>query len=336
MGCNCRQYICVPAPQTCCTPETETVLYTFENANAVGLGFFDNESSQLVQFRGLVSDSDALTLVLDAPNKVIRIDFDGDLLINDIPDATEAQRGMLEVATQAEANAGAVDNKIMTPLKVATMQATETQIGVLRIATDADVATGTNDTDAVTSLKLATFASSQKTTRTFADAVARAAAVPNFDGQLGIQLDTNALVMATGVVAGTFSLNIVIGGALNVTSTLTGAGAIFTSVTSNGDLSVSGNTFLAGGELDFDNMQLAFSGTPVGGVDTVLGQFGSALAGKALAEFLSTSNVQTGYTDFANPAVLRTCDTTTVTLPQLAQIVGTLINDIKALQLPAT
>src|SRR5688500_15463983 len=101
MACNCTQYICVPAPQTCCTPETETVLYTFENANVVGLGFFDNESSQLVQFRGLVSDSDALTLTLDAPNKVIRIDFDGDLLINDIPDADESQRGMLEVATQA-------------------------------------------------------------------------------------------------------------------------------------------------------------------------------------------------------------------------------------------
>lgn len=259
MGCNCRQYICVPAPQTCCTPETETVLYTFENANVVGLGFFDNESSQLVQFRGLVSDSDALTLTLDAANKVIRIDFDGDLLINDIPDASEAQRGMLEVATQAEANAGAVDNKIMTPLKVATMQATETQIGVLRIATQAEVTTGTNDTEAITPLKLATFSGAQNTTRTFADAVARAAAVPTFNGQLGAQLDTDALIMATGTVAGSFTPNIVIGGTL----TVSGIGLFADGNVTTPGIAFSGDTDVGIYRLGANELGIAASGSNI-------------------------------------------------------------------------
>jgi hypothetical protein len=57
---------------------------------------------------------------------------------------------------------------------------------------------------------------------------------------------------------------------------------------------------------------------------------------RLLNTFISTANTQTGYTNFTNPAVLRTCDTATVTLPQLAQIVGTLINDLKAVLLPAT
>ena len=40
--------------------------------------------------------------------------------------------------------------------------------------------------------------------------------------------------------------------------------------------------------------------------------------------------VTTGYTAFTNPTTRRTCDTTTVTLAQLAQIVGTLIEDLKS------
>lgn len=61
-----------------------------------------------------------------------------------------------------------------------------------------------------------------------------------------------------------------------------------------------------------------------------------AISSALISTFISTANTQTGYTAFTNPVVRRTCDTTTVTLPELAQLVGTLIEDLKAVKLMAT
>lgn len=47
---------------------------------------------------------------------------------------------------------------------------------------------------------------SQVATQTFADATARAAAVPGFIGQYGIQLDTSRLYISTGTSAGNWAL----------------------------------------------------------------------------------------------------------------------------------
>jgi len=44
---------------------------------------------------------------------------------------------------------------------------------------------------------------------------------------------------------------------------------------------------------------------------------------------VTPSAVQGSYTAFANPSTLRTCNTSTVTLAQLAQLVGTLVEDLK-------
>jgi hypothetical protein len=350
MSCGCCTPNITIAPTICCTPTTESVEYSAENQNLIGVGVFNEQTGTQFGFRGIASDTLALTVTHDVANNAIIISFNDELLIDDIPTATETIRGIAEVATQGETNAGALDDKIVTPLKLFSMLATETQRGILEIATQAEVTTGTNDTNAVTPLKLTTFAGTQKVTRTFADAVARAAAVPNFDGQLGIQLDTNALIMSTGTIAGAFTPNIVIGGTLSVTglSTFTGdisaasSLATFSQVQTT-DISVDSGVFSVTGGLLFVNGPLSFeAGTQfqIGGApasDSVLiGRTLGAADALPLADFLSTENVQTGYTNFANPAVLRTCDTATVTLPQLAQIVGTLINDLKAVQLPAT
>lgn len=332
-------------PRVCCTPTTESVEYSAENQNLSGIGVFNGQEGTLFGFRGIVSDNVSLTVSLDAPNNVIVISFNDDLLVADIPTATETQRGIAEVATQAETNAGVVDNVIITPLKLNDRTATETRSGIAEIATQAEVTTGTDDTRIITPLKLTTFAGTQKTTRVFADAVARAAATPTFDGQLGSQLDNNALIMATGTTAGSFSPNIVIAGNLSVGADLTATGGTssFAVITAS-DVSFDSGAFVVSpGVGIFTTTTISFetgttfeiNGTPPGG-DAVLGMFSGAADVMLLGEFLSTQNAQTGYTTFTNSATIRTCNTATVTLQQLAQLVGTLIEDLKAVQLPAT
>jgi microcystin-dependent protein len=52
--------------------------------------------------------------------------------------ATETAMGVLGIATTAEAQAGAIDTKIITPLKLAQVTATETRKGVIALATTAE------------------------------------------------------------------------------------------------------------------------------------------------------------------------------------------------------
>jgi hypothetical protein len=342
MSCGCCNPNITIAPTICCNPTVESVEYTAENVNAIGIGVLNGTTGTNFEFRGIASDTLALTVTLDAPNNAIIISFNDELLIDDIPTATETVRGIAEVATQGETNAGALDDKIITPLKLFSMLATETQRGILEIATQAEVTTGTNDTNAITPLKLATNLTAQKLTRTFADAVARAAAVPDFDGQLGNQLDNNALIVSTGTIAGTFTPNMVFGGTLAVTGNIAGATADLTGLSVVGNTDFTGN-FVGDGtswqflnyNIDFTGVTLSASGTPFGATDMGLGQYSGSADGKPLSQFISTSNLQSGYTPVTNGATIRTYDCNTVTLPQLAQALGTLFEDLKATKHPS-
>lgn len=81
-----------------------------------------------------------------------------------VSDASETLKGIVELATQAETDAGTDDARVITPLKLANysgitsvVSATETVEGIVELATQAEVDAETDDTRAVTSLKLATY-----------------------------------------------------------------------------------------------------------------------------------------------------------------------------------
>lgn len=306
------------APVSCCAPTTESVEYTFENGNLIGVGVFDNETDNLVQFRGIASDTLALTVTLDAPNKAIIISFDDQLLIDDIPTFTETQRGIGEAATQAETNAGIVDNVIVTPLKLQNRTALETRAGIAEIATQAEVNTGTDDTRIVTPLKLATFTANLQQGQTFADAVARGAAVPDYIGQFGGQQDVGSGWVAYGTNAGEW--NQLLTG--NTTSTLTSVATLIE--VGNGTFTWDGNggaatlNFEEFGSLIFFDSTVQFSSSSVDFINgtvnyTATAQIQAAgvsvpansvmitsgtagqLSSSLINTFLSSANVQAGW-----------------------------------------
>lgn len=353
-GCNSNPCSCQPRPSVCCTPTTESVTYTFENQNANGIGVFDNETDNLVGFRGIVSANASLVVTLNASDNTIVLTFDPSALVADIPTATTTQRGIAETATNAEAQAKAATDKILTPSNLAALASTTTFAGLVELATNAETIAGVSTTLAVTPAGLAAVGALTGTT-TFADAVAKAAAVATFDGQFGSQLDTEQGYVAGSTAAGDWNglftfgasntmqanTSVAMGGhvltfssgELNFSPTMTGTweGTFTIDGTTSGTLA-----FANGGLLDLETGTRILINSSTN-TNAIYGTNGSGdFEAYDKSDYLSLNNLQTGYTTFANPATLRTCDTATVTLQQLAQIVGTLVSDLKAVLLPAT
>ena len=79
-----------------------------------------------------------------------------------VSDATEGNKGIIEIATNAEAGAGNDDTKAITPEKLKNvldmkiLDATEAQKGIAKIATNAEALAGNNDTKIMTASKTKT------------------------------------------------------------------------------------------------------------------------------------------------------------------------------------
>jgi hypothetical protein len=78
------------------------------------------------------------------------------LVAADLPGAMESARGALEIATTAEAQAGSLDNKIITPAKLQDVTATTARAGVAELSTEAEMDTGTDTERIITPALLRT------------------------------------------------------------------------------------------------------------------------------------------------------------------------------------
>lgn len=341
-------------------PDNPVAAYNFQNVGLLGIGTLDGVDGVDVNFRSIASANAALTVTLDAGNNAIILTLDIGSIIDDLPQATTTQRGVGETATNAEAIAKVSTTVFVTPSNFAAMGSSTTFAGLVELATDGETQTGTSTTLAVTPAGLASVIALQQGTETWANAVARAAAVPDFAGQVGVQLDTDVLYIATGTVAGDFDMPVfMLGNTLQqiplaanttldlngTTITLSGPGTL---AISNGGFSHDGGTasfnngivrFGDSASEDFDfgaqcRVRVANVTVPANSVFITTGT-GGEVSSALISTFLSDVNQDTGWTNFTNSAIRKTGDCNTITLPQLAQVVDTLIQTLgTSLQTP--
>ena len=292
--------------------------------NLSGVCVLDAFTANTMYFRGVDSGSAALTVSLDATNHTILLNLDINAIATALPQATTSQVGVGETATDAEAIAKVSLVNFVTPSNFAAMGASTTFAGLVELSTDAEAITGTSTTLAITPANLAAVLATGPSRQTFADAVGRNAAIPDFIGQPGYQLDTGQSYVGYGVAPGLWRAII--------TDTIQNDIVGFSF---SGGAVVFGNTaqITTGGLLDFFGGQIAVNATPVP-ADSVLitgaavGQFSSSL----INTFLSVNNTQT-YT-ITNAVTTRTFDAAAATLQNTKDTLATLIQDLQATQKP--
>lgn len=341
-GCGCQLHITLP--------DNPVEQYTAANLNTLGVGVYDSTEANEFGFRGIYSGNSSIVIALDAGNHAISITLNIDQIVDDLPQATPTQRGVGETATDAETIAKASTTVFLTPSNLAAIPASLTFAGLVELATNAETQAGISSTLAVTPAGLASVIATLSTPTVWADAATRAGDSPDFVGQMGVQQNTFIAWIGSGTGVGDFDIPVF--SLDNTNNVMTAATTINlggqTLTFGLGDFSFFGGianfddgTIRFGGataiDVDFGaNANLMISGIQVPAV-SMLGTSGAGVpTSRLLDTFLSSANTQTGYTAVTNGAVRRTFDCNTVTLPQLAQAWGTLVEDLKAILLPAT
>lgn len=325
-------------------PDNPVAEYSATNGNTGGIGVYDSTVGgvQFV-FRGISSANSMAVITLDAGNKNVLITLDATAIAAAFPAATTTQSGILETATDAEAIAKAATDKIVTPSNFAAMAASTTFAGFAEIATQAEVNAGVDAVRYVAPDTLGVLLGTKKYTTTFADSVARAAAVPAFEGQFGYQIDSNTGYVANGSGAGdwavlitdgatqtlddsttvsiTLNLDFIGAGTLNIGNTNTNFSG--TTINSSAELNQDADVNFSDSNIDFTNCTLTFAGGS-NASSVLVTDVGDQIGTLLIDSFVSEANVDSGWT-VANLAVNRTLDCATATLGDLRNIVGTLI-----------
>ena len=297
MSCNCGSITFVLPPNVC--PATGT--YTASNANLAGQGVYFDQAGNEFQFYGLTNTDGYVVVSLDAPNNAISIDLNPELISGSIPDSTTTVKGKTAYATDAETTAKTSTTKALTPSNLAALVSSTTLAGLTEYATNAETQSGSSGTLAVTPSGLKSVTDLLKVTQVTANATGRGLATPAFAGQLILQGDTKALYTAA-----------------------TGATGDWVGITvDNGNLS--GNVNLSGATLKINTTTV-----PASSVLMTSSTPGVPTSVTAADNFLSNFNVITyniaGFT--LNSRTIS--DASTITLPQLADVVATLITDLMA------
>lgn len=317
------------------------------NANIAGVGVFDAQDNGVLYFRGIESaDATYLSVSLNATNHTILLTFNVNAFAAALPQATTSQAGIGETATNAEAQAKASTTVFLTPSNLAALGSSDTFAGLVELATDAETQTGTSTTLAVTPAGLKSVTDLLGTTVTFADSVTRAAATPSFAGEFSVQIDTSIPYISSGTTVGDFDLPLLVLGSGNNLApgdTVVDLGINNLFVQSSGGVcefacdSSFTQALQATGNLELYTTTRWVIDNILIPVNSVL--VTSATAGqpesKPINEFISTDNTQTGWS-VTNPSVSRTLDVSAASLADVRAVLGTLINDLKSVKLPAT
>jgi hypothetical protein len=327
----------------CGSSSEEAPALTFSNINTTGVGTWSATSGTSIQFKGLASSGGTVTITNDAGTGTINLEANTTAITAAIPNATTAVFGKTRLSSDADAIAKTATDRTLTPSNLAALGATTTFVGLTRLATNIETGTGVSTTLAVTPAGLKGITDLLRTSTTFANDAAVTAAVPKFDGQLGVRLDNNQVYVSTGALAGEWTSPMVTMNVSNVTDaqtfldiqggnfTISDSGANDTAL----EISNGAKLYVNQGKLDFattSRVQLAgvnITGSSVITTSSTAGQVSS----KLIADFISTSSttgdyVVDGYTE------LRSYDTATVTLPELARALATLIEDLSNVKRP--
>lgn len=297
---NCNgAVVVVTCPEPC--PEAQTI--SLSNINLAGVGVLDSFASGVGAFRGVEAGNSMVTVTLNNTNHTIVITPQAAAIAAALPAATTTQVGVLETATDGEALAKSATDKIVTPSNFAAMGSSTSFAGLIEIATLPEVEAGVSTTLAVVPSTLAG--------RNFLSLTTGATTLPNAAAST-VDFGTGSSLEFSGTNGETFVLN-------GLTLRIDGGGQL---VLQNGTT------------LDFiPGSVIEINGTPVPD-DSLLGTGTGVVGSYPITAFASSFNTQSGYIAMPNALVLRTADVNTVTLPQLASIVNTLISDLKLVLLP--
>lgn len=327
-----------------CGTTVEGESYTFSNDNVTGVGVFSADTDNAVTFKGIASSGNTITITNDAGNKTVNLEINPTGIPALVPQATETVQGKIELATAAEVITGTDTERAVTVAGLVGRTATTLRTGLVRIATNGETAAGALSNVAVSPVGLAYYESFLRHPVTFANAGVRAAEVPDYVGQIGVQQDTFTPYIGTTLVAGSWEPSFfIIGNTMTLTSDTTidafGGDLIITdSNVGQGGIRVENSGYLdieTGGVLNLtSNGRVAIDGASVPTV-RLIGT--TAIAGQvtsyAISSFINATSTTADYT-INNAVDLRTYDADTVTTAELADVVATLIADLNALKLP--